>query len=398
MRDYCQKLSCTSLPFKTRFCWALLIFVAANCYLNTVDRSKGIAPDTIREQLFDYAGTEESPKYLNGTANVVLLGSSLFLHPEWAVDRKLPITEPWGKVTIVSESHYHLAQGLGNELARAGFQDPYVYNLAAGGALISDSYLLLFHYLKNHPKPAVVVLDCAPRSFSDTGVTEANATPIFDYCFQLQDFPELHSTYLRSRDAKANYFLAKLFFTYHHRKWLCESSENWLLQRLTEGIETLPSRSTAGATAVLASGGEKVPLAAETEAALRMKKSLHEYRDRYLCISRERLEPQLRYLKRIEDLCAEKQIKLIVVNMPLSKQNRELLSAGFYSDFRADVAKSLGARAVFIDLASSDDWPASLYHDSVHLNDQGGARLNQVIADAITRGSWQAHSITTVNQ
>jgi RNase H-fold protein (predicted Holliday junction resolvase) len=106
----------------------------------------------------------------------------------------------------------------------------------------------------------------------------------------------------------------------------------------------------------------------------------------------------LRFLERIEDLCTEKQIKLIIVNMPLSKENKKLFSDGFYDSYRADVAKTVRSPAVFIDLAASENWPMSCYHDSVHLNEKGGARLNKVIANAIAQDAWQAHSDTTQSQ
>ena len=388
---------------KSSFCWALLIFTIANCILYAEDRSKGITADTVSEQQFDYAGTEESPKYLNRTANVLLLGSSLLLHPEWCVDKTIPINEPYGKMTIISMSHYHLAQGLGNELTRVGFQKPFVYNLAASGALISDSYLLLFHYLKNHPKPATIVLDCAPRSFSDTGVTAPDATPIFDYCFRIQDYPELHSAFLKGRDANVNYILSTVFFTYHHRKWLCETAQKSLVKPLTDVVQTYSTARAQPLSKPIAASIPSAPIASDSaptvsrsEESIRMEKSLQEYKDRYQFMNRNCLVTQLKFLQLIEDLCAEKQIKLIVVNMPLSKDNRRLLAEGFYDDFRADVAKTIGSRAIFIDLASGEDWPSSCYHDTVHLNDKGGARLNEIIAQTIT--SAQAHSRPSVNQ
>ncbi|HEY9755276.1 MAG TPA: hypothetical protein V6C97_08945 [Oculatellaceae cyanobacterium] len=387
---------------KSAFCWALLIFTALNGLLNSADRSKGIAPETVNEQLFDYSGTEASPQYLRHTANVLLLGSSLFLHPEWSVDRNLEITEPWGKATIVSESHYHLAQGLENELVNSGFEQPYVYNLAAGGALISDAYLLLFHYLQKHPKPAVVVLDCAPRSFSDTGVNQPEATPVFDRCFQIQDFPLLHEIYLGSTNAKINFFLSQMFFVYHHRKWLAEDATKQLvgsLGCLLRSKKECVVPKTAIPTNSAASNKKETVTIEQAEQASRMAKSLQEYRDRYRWMTRQGLAPQLRFLQRVQDLCAEKKIKLIIVNMPLSQQNKNLLSDGFYDGYRSDVANAVHGDAVFLDLARSEgNWPINYYHDSVHLNERGGVQLNKVIANAITRRVMKADSGSGVSQ
>jgi hypothetical protein len=376
---------------KSSFCWALLLFIAANCFLNKEDRQKGIAAATSRAQLFDYVGVERDTDFLYHAPNVVLIGSSLLIHPEWNVDRNLHLTEPWGKQTIISASSYHLAQGLDNELSRLGFEEPHVYSLAVGGALMSDDYLLLYHYLKNHPKPAVVVLDCAPRSFNDTGVTQPDSTPIFDYCFQLQDLPDLHKLYLKKFDAKVNYLCSRVFFTYHHRQWLSDVTQKHIastLGNLQKGLCSISSQLASIDTGAQGVQSFRTNSVTASPDEVKFATSLHEYKDRYWCTSRERLGPQLRFLKLISQFCASKEIKLIVVNMPLSKENRQLLPKGFYTDFVTDVA-TVGSRAIFLNLSSQGDWPRTCYDDSVHLNEKGGVKLNHLLAATIMKRGLQ---------
>jgi hypothetical protein len=374
---------------QSSFLWALAIFVLINVFLNKENQSKAIAAATATARLSDYDGVERDPNYLEHAPNVVLIGSSLLIQPEWYVDRRLPLKEPWGKSTIISLSNYHLAQGLDNELARQGFVNPHVYSLAVGGALISDAYLLLYHYLKSYPKPKVVVLDCAPRSFNDTGVTQPDCTPIFDYCFRQQDFPELHKLYLRKFDAKANYIFSRIFFTYHYRQWLSELVKkhfSFALSDISQRFYSKPSTSSIQEETSL--DAKKTPLSKDA-GAVKLAKSLEEYKGRYWCMSPELLGPQLRFLNRFCELCAVNQIKLIVVNMPLSRKNRALLPKGFYAVFTRAAESSVRSPAVFKNLPELMEWPADCYDDSVHLNEKGGTVLNHWLAQFITKAIAQ---------
>jgi hypothetical protein len=41
---------------------------------------------------------------------------------------------------------------------------------------------------------------------------------------------------------------------------------------------------------------------------------------------------------------------------------------------------------------------AIYYYDSVHLNEKGGARLNKLLADFLTKSAWKARSVTSIAQ
>src|SRR5205814_1394981 len=65
----------------------------------------------------------------------------------------------------------------------------------------------------------------------------------------------------------------------------------------------------------------------------RWSSSLEEYQRRYRNIEGKNLEIQMGFLSRLLATCKERQIKLIVMNMPLSADNRKLLPEGFYLRF-----------------------------------------------------------------
>jgi hypothetical protein len=384
---------------KSRFVGALSLFLVFNFILNRQDALLGFAPSTAKARLFDYPGAESNVFALNEAPNVLLLGSSLLIHPEWCVDRNLPVGGPLAQATIVSECHYHLARGLDNELRRAGFQNPHVYNLAVGGGLMSDSYLLLRRYLKAHPKPEVIVLDCAPRSFYDSHVTEPDRTPVFDYFFSLQDFSELRSLYLGKFTNQVNYLFSRLCFTYHHRKALCDSGQekiqSFLLTLRTRESATPPLTPVTVATPAPVSiarkvtsdlRGSRVPDQDEDQVKIKMAESLKEYFWRYEGLDQNQLINQMKFMDRISELCNSRQIKLVVVGMPLTEGNKRLLPEGFYDSFTQKIETLLTARrSVFLNLAILQGWSQDCFSDSVHMNEKGGARLNQLLAQVVAQ-------------
>jgi Protein of unknown function (DUF1574) len=401
---------------KSRFVGALSLFLVFNFILNQQDALLGFAPSTAKAKLFDYPGAEANVLALNEPPNVLLIGSSLLIHPEWCVDRNLPVEGTLAQATIVSECHYHLARGLDNELRRVGFQNPHVYNLAVGGGLMSDSYLLLRRYLKAHPKPEVIVLDCAPRSFYDSHVTEPDRTPVFDYFFSLQDFCELQNLYLGKFTNQVNYLFSRLCFTYHHGKALCDSGQEkvqsfLLAARTKEPAAPLAPPVAAEPAAPAAPAAPSVtPVTPVTVTALapisiprkisggipssdvqaqdqgKMAESLKEYFWRYEGLDQNQLINQMKFMDRISELCDSRQIKLIVVGMPLTEGNKRLLPKGFYDGFTQKIQTTLAARrTVFLNLATLQGWSQDCFSDSVHMNEKGGVRLNQLLAQVVAQ-------------
>lgn len=335
---------------------ALMLFFIANCFLNVSEKSFAFSPAGKWAEMFDYRGTETAVNYAPTPPKVLLLGSSLILYPMWDVDRALGARSG-------DANHYHFAKGLEKELANAGLKGLPVYDLSVGGGMISDSYLLLQRYLRNHPAPKFAVIDCAPRSFYDGGMTMPLDTPIFDYFFELPDFAELHSEFLPGVKNKLEFISSRTLFTYHRRRWLAEKTG-----------EMLPRQTLISSQPVATNTPHPEPTM--------MQRSLDEYRGRYNLISINNCKLQLCFLKLLCSTCSDNNIDLIVVNMPLSEGNRKLLPDGFYQQFVCEVKQTIASEpnSHFIDLADSDGWTNDVYYDSAHLNHKGGAKFNRMLA------------------
>jgi len=371
---------------RSAFCLALALFLLLNLCLNALDCITPFSQAARAAERFDYDGTERKVERQASAPKVILLGSSLTLYPMWAVDKKFDIG-------VSDSNHYHHAKGLDKELLLRGQEAPQTYDLAVGGAFISDSYLLLKHYLKSHPSPQFVILDCAPRSFYDSAPRRAASTPIFDFCFQLSDFLDLQDQFLPDFTGKVDFLFSRLVFMYHHRQWLSQMKplelrqcfSNWLisLQGMIEARspDDVPGNSRPAQNFVNQSSITSNSLLLNPA----FRNSIEEYKGRYFWINESQLKTQMGFLKLIARLCTAHRSKLIVVNMPLTEANRKLLPSGFYDHFVRQVGETLGSDVLFLDLAAEPGWSSDCYMDSVHLNDTGGARYNKILAETIAR-------------
>jgi hypothetical protein len=255
------------------FLVALALFVSLNLFLNYRDSVTPFTKLSLDALHFDYHGTEFGAETIR-SPNLVLVGSSLFLYPMWRIDQADGANE-------VDSNHYHYARSLDRQFAERNIPVT-TYSLATGGAMMSDSFLLLTHYLKHHPAPHYVILDCAPRSFYDGGTVEPDATPIFKCCFTPTDYPSLSRDYLPSLVSKLNYWGCNFCFMYHHRRSL---SENILQGKLdfktifSFGAHTSPKIDSRGKSVLL----NRVDLGADTPA--RFEYSLLDYKARYYLIN-----------------------------------------------------------------------------------------------------------------
>lgn len=70
--------------------------------------------------------------------------------------------------------------------------------------------------------------------------------------------------------------------------------------------------------------------------------------------------------------------------MPLTKENRLLLSSDFWQAFRGRLVEECQqGGAQYLDLSASPDFSIGDFCDTVHLNADGGARLAEHISKAI---------------
>jgi Protein of unknown function (DUF1574) len=360
---------------------AAVIFVLLNLVLwKSVgeDKPKGNAHDSVQD-LWNGGGsidlTVNGFKSLAERPTVVLLGSSLIMHPFWAMDVEL-------NPKIEDIFHHHASTTLINNLAAVGCPNQRVYSLAVFGEMASDAYIFVNELLKGNKKPDVLVFGIAPRDFGDSFLTAPMATFTFRKMIGLNNFARYADAYLPGWQDKAD-FVATHACYFYGKRWRLQHEIGKGFDRVVRlaGINTLspqdqPSMKTKEQPGFLMVGMTKD----------RWESSEKEYRQRYRGIGSKDFEVQMGFLQKLLARCQERGIKVVLVDMPLTDINRDLLPPDFYNKiFRPrvkDIAQHNG-HVKFIDLGDSTEFTYADYWDTSHLNNVGGHKLLRHIVPAI---------------
>jgi len=350
---------------------ALALFVLLNGLLWTRFQDdahvKGNAADSNRD-LWSGAGsidiTVNGFKALKSAPTVVLLGSSLIMHPFWSMDSEL------GNVGDIF--HHHESYRLAHDLGAAGIDKPTVYSLAVFGEMISDAYIYVNDFLKGDKKPKLVVFGIAPRDFRDADLPAPTASFTFKRLVGLKNIGRYASDYMPGWNDQADFAINHTCFLYGKR-WRLQHE---IAKGVSKGLGCVGLNTDAAMKNDSHSEHAGFMLGGTRQE--RFEISTKEYTRRYQNIGEKDLSVQLGFLNKILGTCQSRGIKLILVNMPLTPVNRSLLPVGFYDTYREQVSSLVERYATntkLIDLGQSPIFKDHDYWDTAHLNNLGGHKL-----------------------
>ncbi|MBS2010208.1 MAG: hypothetical protein JST01_24375 [Cyanobacteria bacterium SZAS TMP-1] len=397
-------------PLKRAFPVAVALFAAANLALSgaLVPKKAGDEEKNARggdfwtnPALIDLAVAKFKEANQNPAEHprVVLLGSSLVMFPFWAMDAGI-------NPKIADIAHYHQSMALSSSLNPGGPPVP-VFNLASAGQMSSDSYLYVSEFLDGASKPDVVFLGVAPRDFGDANLTSPMATVSFKRIVNLQNLAKYRATFLPHFNEQAE-FIANEICYFYGRRWRMQRESDRLIEKLDNVIASkcgVASGAMASAAAPAASaGGVQAPVARMAAPASepgaditnrltgaayeRWVSSLKEYRSRYKGIGDRDISVQMNCLERTLKLCQERGIKVVLVNLPLTRANLELMPDKFYARFGGELAAIAGKHkdaVTYFDLSMDKQFTDYDFWDTVHMNQLGGAKLLRAIVPALQK-------------
>lgn len=377
--------------WKRPIAWALAIFTVVNlglAQLSSIQQERSARSSGgdfwTNPALIDLAIKEY--KAQKPPANVVLLGSSLMMFPFWAMDASF---DP----KIADIAHYHKSVALQAVLEKSGVKNSSVFSLASAGQMSSDAFLYASEFLKGDTKPEVVVWGIAPRDFADDNVKSPMATVSFTQIVNLHNFSSYAKTFLPRFEDKAEFIASHSCFLYG-RRWRFQKEADRTLEKISAAIARV---FVANAGATVGGVGLSLPKSASTQdlgisallagtAEQRWETSTREYRGRYKNIAERDLSVQMSCLDNTLKLCQERGIKVVLVNMPLTKLNQGLMTAGFYQRFNQQVktlASAYGKDVTLVDMTNQSQFHESDFWDTVHMNHIGGSKLIGGILPAI---------------
>jgi hypothetical protein len=347
--------------------WAIVLFLGVNLALFL-----RFGDDKVSHNLWNGSGSIDIAidafSRLQQKPRIVLLGSSLMMYPFWAVDKQ-------DNPAIDDIFKHRQADVFSAQLQRRGDKATSVFSFAIFGQMVSDAYLYVNEFLKNTHSPDYIVLGIAPRDFHDNDLPAPMSTISFRRLVTLSNFPDYWQLYLPSFSDQTDWLWGRLCYFYGHR-WRLQHDVKRSVARFCGGFgigDDTSDKQTAQAGFQLAG-----------TPTVRWKNSLAEYKRRYTNLTDKDIDLQFGFLQRLLELCNQRHIKAIVVNMPLSDLNRQLLPRGFYDSFSKRMGDVTAAhQGIYLNLGSSTDFTHDDFWDSTHLNHFGGRKLIAHILPAV---------------
>lgn len=347
---------------------------------------------------------------------VLLLGSSLVLVPSVRCDdsfhnRKTRF-DRWYYRNVIDE--YTKADYFQNELSRSSSQNRKVLDLAVAASIMSDQHLILKKYLASGKTPELIVCGIAPRDFLDNLRQDPEKTPTYSILADLTCLKDLLEQ-KRSKEAVSDFAFGYFSEVYKnradYRTFLAGAAARITghpidLYQATHGEEKKVAETKQ------MTGMDVVAEEKQDAGVLDNKKAIYvpfkngltdlkEYKRIYLPVNNKVFKLQLSYLDKFLALATEHNIPVVLVEMPLTKENLALLPDGVKRNYTKRVRElATTYNAKVITPADRLDFSTEDFEDSVHLNTQGGLKVFSDVAQQIGQDKVLAqrcgHNRTTV--
>lgn len=355
---------------------ALLAFLGINLTLagNGLSAAGESKKDAIQKSLAQATAVLQQQA---GAEPVVLIGSSLILAPLWSVDV--------ADGTFFKDCMQHHNSGHLEKLV-----DRPVVSLATAGQFVSDTYLITEKLLSGKHHPSVLIYGVAPRDFMDDTTGGLAMTSVFDSLVETKDFSKIDKLFFNNFDERGDFVLNRSVFLYRKRgryqakmqDFTAKLEDKVLAKLPSETVPTATSNRTSSANTTSADPLANFLLGGDRDAV--WKQSIEEYARRYKRFNAKQFEKQKECFRALTALCAERQIKLCVVAMPLTDDNIKLMPPGLYQQYISFVKEATKEAAVpFLDLQSAKSYDESNFYDTVHLNSKGGEKFLRTISNLV---------------
>jgi hypothetical protein len=342
----------------------------------------------------DFEKEKQSP-------DIVLLGSSLMMAAFHGGDAAL--------LNVPQNVAFHHKSVLLERLLKVRFNRDYsTFVFALGGEMASDAYAITSSLLTGPKQPKVIIYGIAPRDFMDHALASPASTEIFKFMSRMGDLSDVANDSRGSLWEMGEYYLGQGSFVYNHRPdfiYLQSRLANEAARKLW-GYKDLDNvhcplliRKQAFLELPENNGPNEVMICPPSKTDLVFIDNSGEYQYRYKNPNLKQFNNQLSYLERMLKLAENQGIKVILVNMPLTKINVALMPPNFYDNYMHKVNGLAGQyKAQFLDLNNEELFPKKYFGDTAHLNVPGGKHFMEVLADKIGADDRVAATIQNLPQ
>ena len=375
--------------FKTKFAWAVLTFLVVGGVAAAL-KFGAVSPDNFPVlswtgwTIKDYLNSKQRP-------NIVFLGSSLMLVPLDGVDAD------YLHKRIDGSQHHHSVY-IEDKLKEKTGLSLKTFTFALPGEMPSDAYLIVNNLLKGKNKPDMIVYGVGPRDFLDNMLPSPAATDPFRYLSRFGDIEPIADRVSPDFFPRLDLELGKVSYFWQKRADISQSGEKLATDLINTFVPLPPDGYPVSFDDRRLMMPEYRPCEVPRGAAFfrpttpaernNFVDNLGEYKKRYATMKWDTYISQMRFFADALDAANSRGIKAVVVSMPITDLNRQLLSDLSWNAYRNGVlsmAKRKGATV--IDLSESKDFNRSDFGDTVHLHSGGGKKFFDVVIDQLAKNN-----------
>jgi hypothetical protein len=272
-------------------------------------------------------------------------------------------------------------------------------NFSNSASLVSEDFLIAKEAVRLQGKPSLIILAIAPRDFLD------HFTPTYHRSRLAQILiSRLAPIWQQDKPPQVNLdvLMCKIWPYYSQRveyrdliiQAVCQAfNRPYSLYAATHKLQSLTQKNAEPAPSERQTPEQKAPatlfLSDEVLPEENMRKQELDYRGRYLPIDKERWNQEINSLKQFTQFCQEQNIPLLIVAMPITQRNRNLLPPEFLQKHMQAVQDLSKSKALLLNLMDDNRFGKTDFSDTVHLRTDGGVKFSEILSEEIEKHQSQ---------
>lgn len=363
--------------------WTAALLIGANAALLCWKPLASVDPEALpAARTWVWWATKEYTE-LKKAPDVVLLGSSMLMHPISRVDADLLNQD-------LNYVQHHRSNYIEQALTRAGFPTDTCYNFALPGGMVSDNYMVMRALMTQKQKPKIVVVAVSMRDFMDNCVKCVGATQAFKFLSRYTPIDDLVEISMPQIWQRFDYLAKKEIYLWGKKLdlqvVLSEKTKNSLAPTFAShfGKSRLAEADPAKNLPInLRSEVEYFPVRAHEPVTWNDNRP--EYTRRYRTANEKLFDVQELFMRKMCDMAHERNIEIMLVNVPLTADNHALMPKGSYENYRARLTKLAKQYSLpLVDLDGKPEFVKTDYYDTAHMNGTGGKKMADAIVQCLT--------------
>lgn len=266
-----------------------------------------------------------------------------------------------------------------------------VSNMAIAGSMVSDQSLFFKKILSTGKVPELVIYFACPRDFLDNQQSRIEQTPVYKVLADTSSFGELfqkgiHRTEIRDLLIGMAWHYYKVKADYRTLATILVTQFSGHPLTVYEAVQnrTLAAKQPVQNIKLKFLGADKPNFGPK----INTLNDLEQYRQSYNPPNYSLFEKQKSYLANMLQLAQTQQVQVILVNMPLTAQNKQLLVPGLHRQYlnsMRSMCDSYGASFYNLD---NGNYTLDDFEDSCHMNRQGGLKFFATLVNTLQQDKF----------